>query len=128
MVYLSIEEGDESREEFELLTERERESPVEDEMFSPLFEFVAVEEHACTVDSNDDDIYCANVLFPNCGNTLNLKNTKSDNKHTFKIKDASGKIKHIKKTTLVWMLTQDRHKLSTDRLRRFQQKEKTTIN
>lgn len=68
-------------------------------------------------------VYDAAKIFKNFNDDLQLKSSRTGNKHTFKIKDAKGDIKNVKKSTLLWMLTAGRHKLSTDRLRRFQQTE-----
>lgn len=69
---------------------------------------------------NTTTVYEAAELFGECGE-LKLKSSVSGNKHTFKISDSSGQIKNVKKSTLLWMITEGRHRLSTDRMRRFQQ-------
>lgn len=76
-----------------------------------------------THDSNiDDDIktYEASLLFPNMNNNLNLKSSTTK-KHTFKIRDSTGKIFFIKKSTLVWMLTTGRHRRVATRVARYMQ-------
>ncbi|XP_021709428.1 uncharacterized protein LOC110679341 [Aedes aegypti] len=66
-------------------------------------------------------VYDANKVFTNC-EELNIKNSVSGQKHTFRISDSNGQIKNVKKSTLLWMLTDGRNRLSSDRMRRFQQK------
>lgn len=94
-------------------------------------EFVAVDdefnsEFDGTIHSEiSDEVYELDELFPDCNGTLNLKSSTSGSRHTFNIRDRSGKVKIIKKQTLVWMMTDGRYHLSTDRLRqKAQQKEK----
>lgn len=72
------------------------------------------------VTDGSSTVYNAAEHFSNC-DEIKLKSSTSGLKHTFKISDSSGQIKNIKKSTLLWMLTEDRHKLSADRVRRFQQ-------
>lgn len=82
--------------------------------------------------SNEQDdqhsVYEATKIFPNFNGTLQLKSCRTGNKHTFRIADNRGKIKNVKKRTLLWMLTKGQQKLSTDRVRRFQQREKHDLN
>ncbi|XP_053699211.1 uncharacterized protein LOC128746192 [Sabethes cyaneus] len=68
------------------------------------------------------DIFDAAELFDNCNDGLNLKSSRVGDRHSFKIRDSDGRIKVIKKSTVLWMFTQGRQQLSTDRIRRFQQK------
>lgn len=70
-----------------------------------------------------EEVYELDELFPDCDGTLNLKSSTSGSRHTFHVRDRSGNIKIIKKQTLLWMMTDGRYRLSTDRLRRFQQRE-----
>lgn len=93
-------------------------------------EFIAVNDTE-TDDSNessnesDDEepIYDAVKLFPNCSNSLNLRSSTVGNRYSFKIRDLNGQIKTIKKVSLLWMMAPGRFRLSNDRLRRFVQRE-----
>jgi hypothetical protein len=60
-----------------------------------------------------------NDLFPNHENYLEIKKRKVYNrKNSFKI-GINGKIYHVKKTTLCWMISSNRIKPSVDRNLRF---------
>lgn len=68
----------------------------------------------------DNTVYEANKVFSNC-DEMKLKNSLCGQQHAFRISDSSGRIKNVKKSTLLWMLTDGRKRLSADRMRRFQQ-------
>lgn len=72
---------------------------------------------------HNDPIYNATELFPNCNGGLNLKSSTVGEKYCFKIRDVNGSIKLVKKSTFLWMITRGKYRLSSDRLRRFCQKE-----
>lgn len=74
------------------------------------------------VGSNNEE-FEAEQLFHNLNGELSLKNCTTE-KHTFKIRNQSGKVCNVKKSTLVWMLTSGRFKCSNDRVSRFQQPKK----
>lgn len=69
---------------------------------------------------HDEKIYDAEKLFTNLKGELNLKNSTSE-KHTFKVKDGSGKVFFINKTALIWMLTDGRHRRRATRVARYMQ-------
>lgn len=73
--------------------------------------------------SDDNGVYDASKIFPNCNDELKLTSTRVGKRHTFKVVDGKGVIKFIKKSSFLWMWTQGRHRLSSDRMRRFQQRE-----
>lgn len=106
------------------------------EQSAPEIEFVSVEESSfendelendnvfAVQDVDNDGVCSVQDLFPNCVGSLQLKSTTTGSRHTFRVQDLNGRVKNIKKSTLLWMLlTQGRYHLSADRTRRFKQKE-----
>lgn len=90
-------------------------------------EFEVAQEEGSSEDANSindgKDLYELDKLFPECKGRLNLKNTTAGHKHTFRLQDRRGNIRTVKKSTIVWMLTEGNYKLSADRTRRFKQNE-----
>lgn len=83
------------------------------------------ESEECTGETFQEvqPIYDAEELFPNCNDTLNLKSSTTGEKHSFRIRDKKGNVKSVKKSTFLWMVTPAKYRLSSDRLRRFVQRE-----
>uniref|UniRef100_A0A8D8MNC6 (northern house mosquito) hypothetical protein n=1 Tax=Culex pipiens TaxID=7175 RepID=A0A8D8MNC6_CULPI len=69
----------------------------------------------------DDTIYDAEILFDNFKGELKLKNSTTK-KHTYRIRDFNGKVHLIKKSKIVWMLTNGRSRQVATRGRRYQEK------
>ncbi|XP_038111781.1 uncharacterized protein LOC119767378 [Culex quinquefasciatus] len=68
--------------------------------------------------SVEDEIYDAEQLFANFKGELKLRNS-STTKHTYRIRDSTGKIHIIKKSKVVWMLSRGRSRPNSARLTRY---------
>lgn len=81
-------------------------------------------DEASFVDCNGNEsekIETAESIFQRAGGELILRNCESVSKsHSFKVKGINGRIIHVKKSTMLWLLSSGRFKRSNDRLRRFQ--------
>ncbi|XP_058834393.1 uncharacterized protein LOC131691779 [Topomyia yanbarensis] len=88
------------------------------------FEFVSIDtnEHfEMHIDSLDANICEAEELLYNTGQELNLKDSKCSTRHTFAIRNKNGKVIHVKKSTLLWMITNGTQRCSSDRSYRFRE-------
>lgn len=73
-------------------------------------------------DDEEEIIYNASELFPKFGGELRLKGSTSSKKHTFNIRDCRGKVHRIKKSKVLWMMTNGRSRQVNTRLARYKQK------
>lgn len=92
------------------------------------FEFVSVYEDIEEADATEDEpkVYDVNELLANTGPELQVKDSRCSNeRNIFKIKNKNGKIVHVKKSTFIWMLKSDISRVSTDRLNRFKDTDKS---
>uniref|UniRef100_A0A8D8H5Y3 (northern house mosquito) hypothetical protein n=1 Tax=Culex pipiens TaxID=7175 RepID=A0A8D8H5Y3_CULPI len=87
--------------------------------FSDTLEFVQVQQEFD--ERLEEPIYAIEDLF-DTSEELTLKSTSAGDKHVFKIRDSTGHVKHIKKSTFLWMVAPGRQILSVDRNQRFRQK------
>lgn len=78
--------------------------------------------HNEKTDATEERTYNANEIFPNFGGELKLKSSTSSKKHTFLIKDCKGKVHRIKKSKVLWMMTNGRSRQINTRLERYKQK------
>ena len=69
--------------------------------------------------SAPDEIADAEAIFENCGGELNLRDCTTGLKHTFKIRGQNGRIYNIKKSTVLWMMSDKKYECTNDRIRRF---------
>lgn len=86
------------------------------------FEFVAVPEHF--EQETGVDVFDIEEINMNISSELHVKDSKDCNsRNTFKIRDKSGKVVDVKKSTFIWMLKEDvDSRVSTDRVHRFNEK------
>lgn len=83
-------------------------------------------QHDLEVDINCNNVvYDAAELIPNYNDTLNLKSSTVGEKYCFRIRDSTGTVKVVKKSTFLWLITTGKYRLSSDRSRRFIQREFT---
>lgn len=88
--------------------------------FSDTVEFVQVQQEEFD-ERLEEPIYAIEDIF-GTSEELTLKSTSTGDKHVFKIRDSTGHVKHIKKSTFLWMVAPGRQILSVDRNQRFRQK------
>lgn len=87
----------------------------------------SLDNDSSSMEKNLEPIYDGTELFPDCNDSLNLKSSTVGAKHCFRIRNSKGDIKMIKKSTLLWMMVSGRNKLSTDRVKRFMQQQKSSL-
>lgn len=63
----------------------------------------------------------ARDIFDNFSGTIELPETTSD-KHVYLIRDDEGTVRHVKKESVVWMLTEGKSRATTARASRFRHK------
>lgn len=105
---------------FEFVCTGDDVSDISEEFSSEMLPLNEMNEAVFEEESASNRIYDANLLFANFNGELHLKSSAT-RKNTFKIRDCNGNILFIKKSTLVWMLTNGRYRRTATRVARYRQ-------